>query len=90
MFKQKQESLEDARDRTGVLVKSGQVTKPELIEKVENIVLNDAGLKDKQLAEMVGESDTVIVIILHLGMNKVSTRWVPFMLTSQQKRAVFK
>lgn len=84
LFKQGRESLEDD-PRPG---RSTEVTTPELVEKVEKIVLEDARLKKKQLAEMVGVSDTTIFKILHehLGMTKVSARWVPRMLTPPQKQ----
>lgn len=84
LFKQGRESLEDD-PRPG---RSIEVTTPALIQKVEKIVLEDARLKKKQLAEMVGVSDTTIFKILHdhLGMSKVSARWVPRMLTPPQKQ----
>lgn len=84
LFKQGRESLEDD-PRPG---RSIEVTTPALIQKVEQIVLEDARLKKKQLAEMVGVSDTTIFKILHdhLGMSKVSARWVPRILTPLQKQ----
>lgn len=84
LFKQGRESLEDD-PRPG---RSIDVTTPALIQKVEKIVLENARLKKKQLAEMVGVSDTTIFKILHdhLGMSKVSARWVPRMLTPPQKQ----
>lgn len=84
LFKQGRTSLEDD-PRPG---RSTEVTTPEIIKKVEKIILEDARLKKKQLAEMVGVSDTTIFKILHdhLGMTKVSARWVPRMLTPPQKQ----
>ncbi|XP_045453290.1 protein GVQW3-like [Melitaea cinxia] len=72
LFKKGRESLEDD-PRPG---RSIEVTTPELIQKVEKLVLNDARLKKKQLAEIVGVSDTTIFKILHdhLGTTKVSAR----------------
>jgi histone-lysine N-methyltransferase SETMAR len=63
-------------------------TTPENVEKGEQLVLEDTRLKKKQLAEMVGVSFTTILNILHqhLGLSKVSARWVPRMLTPLQKR----
>ncbi|CAH2083794.1 unnamed protein product [Euphydryas editha] len=82
LFKKGKESLEDD-PRPGTSI---EVTTPELIQKVEKLVLDDTRLKKKQLAEMVGVSDTTIFKILHdhLGMTKVSARWVPRMLTPPQ------
>ena len=84
LFKQGRTSFEDD-PRPG---RSTEVTTPEIIKKVEKIILEDARLKKKQLAEMVGVSDTTIFKILHdhLGMTKVSARWVPRMLTPPQKQ----
>ncbi|CAH2086942.1 unnamed protein product [Euphydryas editha] len=84
LFKKGRESLEDD-PRPG---RNIEVTTPELIQKVEKLVLDDARLKKKQLAEMVGVSDTTIFKILHdhLAMTKVSVRWVPRMLTPPLKQ----
>ncbi|CAH2090362.1 unnamed protein product [Euphydryas editha] len=84
LFKKGRESLED----DPMPGRSIEVTTPELIQKVEKLVLDDARLKKKQLAEMVGVSDTTTFKILHdhLGMTKVSARWVLRMLTSPQKQ----
>ncbi|CAH2257986.1 jg25254 [Pararge aegeria aegeria] len=84
LFKQGRASLEDD-PRPGRPI---EVTTPEIIQKVEKLILEDARLKKKQLAEMVGVSDTTIFKILHdhLGMTKVSARWVPRMLTPPQKQ----
>ncbi|XP_045458202.1 protein GVQW3-like [Melitaea cinxia] len=70
LFKKGRESLEDD-PRPG---RSIEVTTPELIQKVEILVLNDARLKKKKLAEMVGVSVTTVFKILHdhLSMTKVS------------------
>lgn len=83
LFKQGRESLEDDA-RPGRPI---EVTTPEVVRKVENLILEDARLKKKQLAEMVGVSDTTIFKVLHdhLGMSKVCARWVPRMLTPPQK-----
>lgn len=84
LFKQGRESLEDD-PRPGRPI---EVTTSEIIQKVEKLILEDARLKKKQLAEMVGVSDKTIFKILHdhLGMTKVSARWVPRMLTPPQKQ----
>ena len=61
LFKQGRESLEDD-PRPGRPI---EVTTPEIIAKVEKLILEDARLKKKQLAEMVGVSDATIFKILH-------------------------
>ena len=84
LFKQGRDSLEDD-PRPGRPI---EVTTPELIQKIEKLISEDARLKKKQLVEMVGVSDTTIFKILHdhLAMTKVSVRWVPRMLTPPQKQ----
>lgn len=84
LFKQGRDSIEDD-PRPGRPI---EVTTREIIRKVEKLILEDARLKKKQLAEMVAVSETTIFKILHehLGMTKVSARWVPRMLTPPQKQ----
>lgn len=67
---------------------SVEVTTPEIIAKVEKLLLEDARLKKKQIAEIVGVSKITIFKILHdqLDMTKVSARWEPRMLTPLQIR----
>lgn len=84
LFKQGRDSIEDD-PRPGRPV---EATTAENVEKLEKIILEDARLKKKQLAEMIGVSASTILNILHdhLGMSKVCARWVPRMLTPHQKQ----
>ena len=55
----------------------------DMIEKVERIVLGDRRMTVEQIASSVGISVGSVHTILHddLKMQKVSSRWVPRMLT---------
>lgn len=63
-------------------------TDEENVNKVHDIVLADRRLKVKEIAEMTGISYGATSDILHkeLGMKKLSARWVPRLLTVDQKR----
>nr|CAI5864808.1 unnamed protein product [Callosobruchus analis] len=49
------------------------------VSLLEELVLSDRRLKVKEIAEMTKLSDTTVRRMLHdhLGMQKVSARWVP-------------
>jgi histone-lysine N-methyltransferase SETMAR len=65
-----------------------EVTTEEMINKVHDVVLNDRRIKLREVANIVNISlDRVFVIIHeHLHMRKLSARWVPRLLTIDQKR----
>lgn len=65
-----------------------EVTTDEKINKVHDIVLADRRMKIREIAEMVNISIERVQNILHakLGMRKLSARWVPRLLTIDQKR----
>lgn len=65
-----------------------EATAPEMVTRVEQLVLEDRRLKICQIAEECGISEKSVSRILHeyLGMSKVSARWVPRMLTPLQKQ----
>lgn len=83
-FKRGRTSCEDAA-RSG---RPNEVTTEEMIEKVHKIVLADRRLKVRELAELVDISSERVHNILHqhLDMNKLCARWVPRLLTLDQKR----
>lgn len=63
-------------------------TSAENVAKIHNAILNDRRLKVRELADMAKISNDRVHYILHdiLGMKKLSARWVPRLLTSDQKR----
>lgn len=83
-FRMGQESLEDDA-RTGRTV---EVVTDDKIALVEDLVLGDRRLKVKEIAQMSRLSDTSVRRIVHdhLGMNKVSARWVPKHLSAVQRQ----
>jgi len=58
------------------------------VTKIHDLVLADSRLKIREIAETVGMSkDRVSHILLEiLGMRKLSARWVPHLLTPDNKR----
>ena len=83
-FRSGRSSTEDAA-RPG---RPKEVTTEETVNKVHDIVLADRRLKLREIAEMVGISTERVHNILHefLGMRKLSARWVPRLLTVDNKR----
>lgn len=82
-FKWGRESVEDD-PRPG---RPSDATNEEMCRKVEKMVMEDRRLKVSQIAHEMGISEPSVLDILHnkLGMSKVSSRWVPRMLTAIQK-----
>lgn len=65
-----------------------EVTTPAMIEKIHDMILNDPKLKVRELAEAVHISTERVIYILHekLEARKLCARWVPRLLTINQKR----
>lgn len=63
-------------------------TTEETVDKIHDLVLADRRVKVRELAEMAGISTERVSHILHeiLGMRKLSARWVPRLLTPENKR----
>ena len=83
-FKRGRTSTSD-EPRTG---RPKTATNDEMVDKVHDVVLADRRLKLKEIAETIGISEERVGHILHeiLGMKKLSARWVPRLLTPEQKR----
>ncbi|XP_011863068.1 PREDICTED: histone-lysine N-methyltransferase SETMAR-like [Vollenhovia emeryi] len=77
-------STEDA-PRSG---RPKEATNAEIVKQVRRIVLNDRKVKLRELAKAVGISKERAGYILHdvLEMKKLSARWVPRLLTVDQKQ----
>jgi histone-lysine N-methyltransferase SETMAR len=67
--------------------KPAEALTPETIALVQEEVLQDRRLKIKEISARCGLSKTMVFRIVHdhLGMNKVSARWVPKLLSAVQK-----
>ena len=65
-----------------------EVTTEEMVTKIHDIVLEDRREKVREIAKKVSISNECVFNILHehLGMKKLSARWVPRLLTVDQKR----
>jgi hypothetical protein len=63
-------------------------TTPEIIEQVHDVVLDDRQMKVCEITVTTGISKEHVGYILHeeLGMRKLCARWVPRLLTADQKR----
>ena len=61
---------------------------PEIIKKVHDMILNHRRVKVREIVEAVGISHGTVITILHeeLSMKKPSARWVPRLLTVENKR----
>lgn len=64
-----------------------EVTTQENIQKIHRMVLNDRKLKVREIAEAMNMSSERVYNILHehLHMKKLLARWVPRVLTAEQK-----
>ncbi|KYN30359.1 hypothetical protein ALC56_15335 [Trachymyrmex septentrionalis] len=65
-----------------------EVAIPEMVKKIYKMVLGDRRLKVRELADMVNISKSAVHRILaeNLEMRKLCARWVPRLLTIEQKQ----
>ena len=84
-FKCGRQSLEDD-PRPGSPV---TVATPEMVNKVHDIVMTDRRVTERYIASKTGISQERVHSILteNLEMKKLSARWVPRLLTVDQKHA---
>jgi histone-lysine N-methyltransferase SETMAR len=87
-FKRGRTSLEDD-GREG---HPKSATTPEIIEQVYDMVLDDRRMKVHEIAETICIFRICVGYILHeeLDMKKLCARWVPRLLTADQKRTRMK
>ena len=83
-FKHGRDSLEDD-PRPG---RPADIISQEMIDRVERLVLNNRRIKVAELASECGISNGSVYTIIHehLGMSKVSVRWVPRNLNMQERQ----
>ena len=64
-----------------------EVTTPEIIDKIHDMVMDDRRVKVREIASAVGISNERVHNILHqhLDMTKLFARWVPRLLMLDQK-----
>lgn len=84
---------EFVRGRTSVLDEPStgrpmEVTTPEMINKVHDMIMADRRIKLREIAEALNISCERVwnIVHQHLEMKKLSARWVPRLLTIDQKR----
>jgi histone-lysine N-methyltransferase SETMAR len=67
-------------------------TTPEIIEQMHDILFDDRRMKVHEIAETIGISKDRVEYILHeeLDMKKLCARWLPRLLTADQKRTRMK
>ena len=84
-FQSGQQQLKDAA-RPGRPVTS---TTPKNVEKIRELLKTDARLTVRQLSRMTGLSLSRVHLILkkHLKVKKINARWIPHLLTEDQKKA---
>jgi len=72
--------------------RSKSATTPEIIEQVHDMVLDDRRMKVREIAETNRHFKKRVGYILHekLDMRKLCARWVPRLLTADQKRTRMK
>ena len=67
-------------------------SRKEIVSKIKEIIEGDARFTVRHIARKVGISLSTVHLILkkHLKVRKISARWVPHLLTDEQKRQLVK
>ena len=63
-------------------------SRKEIVSKIKEIIEGDARFTVRDIAQKVGISLSTVHLILkkHLKVRKISARWVPHLLTDEQKK----
>jgi hypothetical protein len=69
-----------------------KVQQHQIIEQAHDMVLDDRWIKVREIVETIGISKEFVEYVLHeeLHMKKLCARWVPCLLTADQKRILMK
>ncbi|XP_036347711.1 histone-lysine N-methyltransferase SETMAR-like [Rhagoletis pomonella] len=83
-FKRSRTSCQDEHRSS----RPNEVTTPEMVKKIHKAVMDDRRLKVRELADIVSISKSTVHRILSedLEMRKLCPRWVPHLLTLDQKQ----
>ena len=65
-----------------------EVTTPEMIDKIYGMVFSDRRIKVREIVKATGITESTVFSILHekLDVKKISARWVPRLLSKENKR----
>ena len=63
------------------------MTTPEITDKIHDMILSDRQIKVCKIVEVTGISQSTVFSILHekLDVKKISVRWVPCLLSEENK-----
>ncbi|GBO13824.1 hypothetical protein AVEN_246323-1 [Araneus ventricosus] len=64
------------------------MTSSEMIDKIHDMALSDRRIKVREIAEATGIFQGTVFSIFHekVGVKKISSRWVPSLLSMENKR----
>ena len=87
-WKKKSESGVEAIKNAPKSVGPKSASHKEIVSKIKEIIEGDARFTVRDIARKVGISLSTVHLILkkHLNVRKISARWVPHLLTDEQKR----
>ena len=87
-WKKKFESGVESIKNAPKLGRPKSASRKEIVSKIKEIIEGDARFTVRDIARKVGISLSTVHLILkkHLKVRKISARWVPHLLTDEQKR----